>query len=107
MSVFSSLTVRDALRDPVDRSPLQALSNDAAAFTNGRSYPCLDGRPILIDDATSMFTIAEVSDLTPTTQDRAYRDTSQLKNYVRRKVLPRLTWDRDHVAREKRLAARV
>lgn len=99
--------IRDALRDPGDRSPLRTLSPSRATFASGREYPCLEGRPILIDESTSLFRIADIQELTPTTQDHSYSDTRSMKNYIRRRVLPQLTWDREEAARADRLAARV
>jgi len=99
--------VRDALRDPVDQSKLVTLSRDSALFASGRTYPCLDEHPILIDESTSLFSIADVIKQSPTTQDSAYHDTSKLKNYVRRRVLPGLTWDRSQASRYQRLAQQV
>src|SRR5690606_12454072 len=61
---------------------------------------------ILIDDTTSLFSTAEIQALTPSTQNHDYRDPTQRKNFVRRSILPGLTWDRDHVERQQRLAAR-
>lgn len=104
-SALASPAVRAALRDPVDGSPLRELAADHASFAGGRRYPCVDARPILIDEASSLFTIADAAALRPLTQDRAYRDRASLKNWVRQRGLPGLTRDPTHARRYAGLAA--
>lgn len=98
---------REALRDPKDGSKLVALGDEHAEFTSTNRYRCLDGRPILIDETRSFFAVEDVVACRPTTQDREYRTDRSLKNYIRKRMLPGLTWDRGQSARRARLAAGV
>jgi hypothetical protein len=98
---------RESLRDPVDGSVLDTLTDDLATFQGGGQYPCVDGRPILIDEGQSLFSVREIETLAATTQSSSYRDRSSLKNYVRQRMLPSLTWDPLGVQRQANLTARV
>lgn len=106
-SVFERIDARAALRDPGDGSPARELTAEHVRFAGGRSYPCLDGRPVLIDEATSLFSIRDVLARRPTTQNGAYRDRRRLKNFVRQRVLPGMTWNPDRERRCDALAAEV
>jgi hypothetical protein len=96
-----------ALRDPVDGSSVVSLTTNTVRFAGGREYRCVDRRPILIDEASSLFSVADAAAKVPTTQDRDYRDRRNLKNYVRQRILPSLTWDPLRSARHQNLAARA
>ena len=98
---------REALRDPKDGSNLVELGDVHAEFSSANRYRCVDGRPILIDEAHSLFKVDDVVAYRPTTQDRQYRTDRSLKNYIRKRVLPGLTWDRGQPTRRARLAAAV
>lgn len=100
-SIFEESELRAALRDPVDGSALTELTAEHARFAGGRTYPCHDGRPILIDETSSLFTVEGVR---PRTHRHGYRDRARLVNVVRRELLPGLTWNPAYVARVDALA---
>jgi hypothetical protein len=100
-SIFEQPELRAALRDPVDRTALADLTPEHARFAGGRTYPCIDGRPILIDETSSLFT---TEGMRPRTHRHGYRDRKKLINVVRRQLLPGLTWNPEYAARVQALA---
>lgn len=86
--------LRVLLQDPVDGTSAIFIGSDEAAFEGGRTYRCVDGVPVLFNEDESLFSSADALSDAPTTQDRAYRTRSSLKNFVRQRVLPSLTSDR-------------
>ena len=92
---------------PRDASQARRPRHGARRVREREPLRCLDGRPILIDEARSLFTVDDIVAYRPTTQDREYRTDRSLKNYVRKRILPGLTWDRGQSARRARLAAAV
>jgi hypothetical protein len=106
-NAFESSIVQSALRDPVDRTAVAQFLDDSVHFAGSRQYPCIERRPILIDEESSLFSITDIASKLPTTQDRAYRDRASAKNYIRQRVLPGLTWDRQYSIRYRKLAERV
>lgn len=93
------------LRDPADGSPLEGFDAERVRFRGGREYPRIDGAPVLIDEARSLFPIADVVARRATPQSAAYRDPRRLRNRVRMRLLPSLGHDREQDAEHRRLAA--
>jgi hypothetical protein len=100
--VFSA-RVRDGLRDPRDGGKLVELTDCSAAFEH-HEYPCVDGRPVLLDGG--LFAIDDVVTKKVTTQDSAACDKTNLKNRIRQR-LPGLTRDPLGYERVRRLARRI
>ena len=83
------------------------MDEESVAFAGGNCYPVVRGTPILIDEGSSLFSIADVVANAPTTQARSYRSRKSLKNYVRQRLLPALSVDGKSHARYAELAAKI
>jgi hypothetical protein len=100
-SIFEQPELRSALRDPVDRTAVADLTPEHARFAGGRTYPCIDGRPILVDETSSLFA---TEGMQPSTHRHAYRDRKKLINVVRSQLVPGPTWNPEYAARIQALA---
>ena len=79
---------------PDTHSKLRSKTDDCFLFEDGSMLPVHNGIPILFG-IDSIFKKEDVFASKKTTQDRAGLDTSNIKNYIRRKVLPTLCEDFD------------
>lgn len=79
---------------PDTHSKLRSKTEDCLLFEDGSKLPVHKGTPILFG-IDSIFKNEDVFASKKTTQDRAGLDTSNIKNYIRRKVLPSLCEDFD------------
>jgi hypothetical protein len=104
---MNSSEIASQLRDPSDGTGLIELSNEFAIFRGGNRYPVYEGKPILIDETRSLFSIADVLKREPTTQSQRYRDVRIFKNRVRQRILPSLTSDRRQMDRYHQLGSRI
>src|SRR6187551_1946783 len=95
------------LVSPVDRKPIVSASDTALLFEGGKSFPISNNIPILIRNETGLFDINDIVAQKPQTQNKAYLDRSNLKNYIRRNILPTLSTDRNFEERYASLAERV
>jgi SAM-dependent methyltransferase len=79
---------------PDTHSKLVSKTDNSLLFEDGSMLPIHNGIPILFG-IDSIFKKEDVFASKKTTQDRAGLDTSNIKNYIRRKVLPTLCEDFD------------
>ena len=79
---------------PDTHSNLMSKTDDSFLFEDGSILPVHNGTPILFGN-DSIFSKEDVFTSKKTTQDSAGLDTSNIKNYIRRKVLPTLCEDFD------------
>ncbi len=98
-------TWKNFIADPITFSPQNHVSDDFIAFKNGDTYPVVNGIPVIINEANSLFTIKDILAYTPQTQDRGYSNEKSFKNYFRRRMLPKLTSDKGYAERFASLAA--
>lgn len=77
---------------PDTRAKLLSTTVDSLLFEDGSTLPIHNGTPILFG-IDSLFCAEDVIAAKKTTQDRAGLDTTNFKNYIRRKVLPSLCED--------------
>lgn len=79
---------------PDTHSKLRSKTDDSFLFEDGSILPVHNGTPILFS-IDSIFSKEDIFASKKTTQDSAGLDTSNIKNYIRRKVLPSLCEDFD------------
>jgi SAM-dependent methyltransferase len=77
---------------PDTHSRLVSKTNDYCIFEDQSKLPILDGIPLLFSK-DSIFNSEDVIHSKKTTQDKEHLDTSTLKNFIRRKLLPSLCED--------------
>jgi SAM-dependent methyltransferase len=77
---------------PDSHSKLIEITDDFYRFEDDSKLPIKEGTPILFS-VESIFSKDDVIDSKKTTQDRSHLDTSNIKNYIRRKLLPSLCDD--------------
>jgi hypothetical protein len=87
---ISSVGFAEFLRDPQDGSAFSRIEGHKIYFQSGNSYPLCDGVPILIDEERSIFSVADILNTKPTTQDAKYSSQATFKGKVRRRMLPQL-----------------
>ena len=86
-----SFKIKDLLC-PVNKSRVSSCRENQIEFEGGLKYPIFDGKPILIDERKSLFSIKGIMDKVNTTQNSDYSDKKNIKNFIR-KNLPRLSYD--------------
>jgi SAM-dependent methyltransferase len=77
---------------PDSHSKLVEITNEFYLFEDDSKLPIQDGTPILFS-IESIFSQDDIINSKKTTQDSSYLDTSNIKNYIRRKLLPSLCED--------------
>lgn len=77
---------------PDTYSKLSSISNDHLLFEDESKLPIYDGTPILFG-VDSIFNSEDIINSKKTTQDKEHLDTSNIKNFIRRKLLPTLCED--------------
>jgi SAM-dependent methyltransferase len=82
----------DSIIHPDSHSKLIEITETYYLFEDGSKLHVHNGVPILLS-VDSIFNSDDIINSKVTTQDNAYLDTSNLKNYVRRKLLPSLCSD--------------
>jgi SAM-dependent methyltransferase len=82
----------DYIIHPDSKSKLASANETQFLFEDGTVLPVHNGTPILFGKH-SIFNVDDIVNSKKTTQDVAHLDTSSLKNYVRRKLLPSLCED--------------
>lgn len=94
--VFTSKSITSIMQEfiqhPDTNSRLVSISNDCLLFEDNSSLPIHDGTPILFG-VDSIFNSEDIINSRKTTQDKAHLDTSNIKNFIRRKLLPTLCED--------------
>lgn len=95
------------LRDPADGSSFLRVDNNQLYFAGGNSYPILNGIPILLNEKNSLFSIGEITENRSTTQSIEYRDRKYVKNYIRQRILPKLSFDSSYKKRRLDLAEKM
>ena len=78
--------------NPDSHSKFSTKTENELSFEDGSNFKILNGTPILFGK-DSIFNEEEILNQTITTQDASHLDTSSLKNYIRRKLLPSLCKD--------------
>ncbi len=91
---------------PDTHAKLVSSTKDFLYFEDGSQLPVFNGIPVLFG-AQSMFCYEDICNAKVTTQNGAHLDTSNLKNYIRRKVLPALCADFNMDLRYTELAKRL
>jgi hypothetical protein len=99
-----SKSVLEHLQDPTDGSAFAGIDGERLYFAGGNSYRVYNGVPLLIDESQSLFSIQDIVEQRPTTQTRHYRSRVNLKNYIRQRLLPRLSYDNKRLRRYAELA---
>lgn len=84
--------ITDFIIHPDTRSKLIQITKTHYVFEDGSQLPIHNGVPILFG-SDSIFNSDDIINVTKTTQNSAYLNTSNTKNYIRRKVLPSLCTD--------------
>lgn len=87
---------------PDSHSKLKQVTSDFYVFEDDSQLPIHNGTPILFGK-DSIFTQEDIIISKVTTQDRSHLDTSNFKNYIRRKLLPSLSKDFNINERYKKL----
>lgn len=77
---------------PDTQSKLVSITDTYYLFEDNSKLPVFNGTPVLFG-ANSIFSEKDIVNAKKTTQDGDYLDTSNLKNFVRRKLLPSLCED--------------
>ncbi|WP_395051110.1 methyltransferase domain-containing protein [Flavobacterium sp.] len=77
---------------PDTHSRLVSIANDFLLFEDESRLPIHNGTPILFG-VDSLFNSEDIINSKKTTQDREHLDTSNIKNFIRRKLLPALCED--------------
>ena len=77
---------------PDTHSRFTSKTTDYLLFEDKSMLPILNGTPILFS-IDSIFNTEDIINAKITTQDSAHSDTSKLKNFIRRKLLPSLCDD--------------
>ncbi|MFD0989545.1 methyltransferase domain-containing protein [Mariniflexile jejuense] len=83
---------RDIIIHPDTHSKLIEITETLYVFEDGNTLPIHNGVPILFG-INSIFSADDIINSKVTTQDSSYLNTSSIKNYVRRKLLPSLCTD--------------
>lgn len=91
---------------PDTHSKLISKTDDYFLFEDNSKLTVFEGTPILFG-SNSIFNVNDILDAKKTTQDREYLDTSNLKNFIRRKLLPSLSEDFNMEKRYDQLAKRL
>jgi hypothetical protein len=95
------------LVNPLTKSPFSKVEGKDIVFRDDSRFPIIHDIPVLIFDETGIFDIAGIEKNNATTQSKRLNDTNNLKNYIRRKVLPSLTRDNNFSKRYNWLASNV
>ncbi len=77
---------------PDSHSKLKEITTDFCFFEDNSKLPVYNGTPILFGKE-SIFSQEDIISSKVTTQDKSHLDTSNVKNYIRRKLLPSLSED--------------
>ncbi|PXY44092.1 hypothetical protein DMB68_16770 [Flavobacterium hydrophilum] len=77
---------------PDSHSKLKEITNDFFLFEDGSKLLIHDGTPILFS-TESIFSQDDIINSKKTTQDSSHLDTTNFKNYIRRKLLPSICVD--------------
>ncbi len=77
---------------PDTHAKFLSKTRDYLLFDDHSKFPIYDGTPILFG-ADSIFNAEDIINSKKTTQDKEHLDTSNIKNFIRRKVLPSLSED--------------
>jgi hypothetical protein len=92
--------------NPDSHSKFSTKTENELSFEDGSKFKILNGTPILFGK-DSIFNEEEILNQTITTQDASHLDTSSLKNYIRRKLLPSLCKDFKIEERYKELSKKL
>lgn len=84
--------IQDYIIHPDTHSPIVFKTSEFVLFEDGTKLPVLDEIPVLFG-GDSIFNADDIINAKITTQDNSELDTSDIKNYIRRKLLPPLCND--------------
>jgi SAM-dependent methyltransferase len=82
----------DFIIQPDTHSKLASVTEEQLVFEDGSVFPIHNGIPVLFSKH-SLFRSDDIIQQKKTIQDAEYLDTSSIKNYIRRKILPSLCED--------------
>ena len=91
---------------PDSHSKFLEINEISFVFEDGSSLGIINGTPVLFG-SNSIFNEKEIADSKATTQNTKHLDTTNLKNFIRRKLLPQLTNDFHINDRYLNLASRI
>ena len=86
------LKLQNQIIQPDTHSKLVVVTDDHLLFEDGSKFYIHNGTPVLFS-TESIFNVEDIANQKPTTQDKKQMDTSNVKNYIRRKMLPSLCKD--------------
>lgn len=89
---INTVIMQEYIIHPDTHSRLVSTNNEHLTFEDGSTLRVHNGTPILFG-VDSIFNADDIINAKKTTQDSTQLDTSNIKNYVRRKVLPSLCTD--------------
>ncbi len=95
------------LISPMNGTTCSRIALEKCEFSGQDSYPVIRGIPILINEKNSLFTINDIIDQKPQTQDKTYSNKRNIKNFIRASLLPKLNIDWDLERRYEDLAKKV
>jgi hypothetical protein len=87
------------LVNPLTKSTFLKIEENRIIFRDETSFPIIQQIPVLIFEETGIFDIEGIENNKATTQSKELNDTNNLKNFIRRKVLPSLTRDKNFFKR--------
>ncbi|WP_299550066.1 methyltransferase domain-containing protein [Seonamhaeicola sp.] len=80
------------LINPISKEDCAAIEPSEIVFNCGHKYETVNNIPVIIDESRSIFSVCDILEKVPTAQNSNYRKDN-LKNIIRKKVLPSLSKD--------------
>jgi SAM-dependent methyltransferase len=84
--------IQNLIKHPDSTSELISFDENYYYFSDGSFLPIINGIPVLFG-RNSIFSASDILTSKKTTQNKQHLDTSNIKNYIRRKMLPSLCKD--------------
>lgn len=84
--------IKENLQNPINNSKVSIITDEEVLFNCNTSFPKNNDIPIIINESKSIFTIKDILNTKPTTQNLSYRKNS-FKNLIRKNLLPSLSKD--------------
>jgi SAM-dependent methyltransferase len=84
--------MKDRIIHPDTHSKLVEVNENSFVFEDGSTLNIINGTPVLFG-CNSIFNEKDIIDSKSTTQSTKHLDTTNFKNFIRRKLLPQLTND--------------
>ena len=100
------LKLQNQIIQPDTHSKLVSITDQHLLFEDGSKFYIHNGTPVLFG-AESIFNVDNIISQKTTTQDKKQMDTSNVKNFIRRKMLPSLCKDFDCEKRYQNLSKQI